>query len=355
MNKQHNLGLGRIILFFCIVGIMPLGILAQSKNTKNNNAPKTYRIEPMNGELIIDFPVKPENKVIPIKDADGKPLAIVANYFAIGKRESFAVIITDKKLMNLKDEDVFKDEYPSDYLQVLRPLYTRDGWRIEKLELTSKNSIFMSAWNPVGENNFMHSYSVLTEKNGWQYNISCSSRLFNEKADIKVCNSFFNKVLFVKNNLKKTEWYSFSNEDKDFTINAPAYLVLRGKPQTSNDFYNYQADTKNGHFGLVYADTPISSDDPFYNSFPKDAVQKMSKYYMSKGGQIIGAKSINSQIYEIESWRPSDYPKQSLHSIERYITRNGRLYTIACSSRNFNVAVDRKICNQYFSSFKLLK
>lgn len=152
-------------------------------------------------------------------------------------------------------------------------------------------------------------------------------------------------------------WYRFTSPDKDFVIE------FQSKPERMADSEapggttrNYSLIRNSMIFQLSYVDTGLDVRSRDSNQFPPQFSQEMIEYAIqSRGAGVLRSQLLHINVYEIEILFPRKGDRSlMLHSVERYIIRYGRQYTLSCSSIIPNKRANVMTCQRFFNSFRVV-
>lgn len=152
-------------------------------------------------------------------------------------------------------------------------------------------------------------------------------------------------------------WYKFTSPDKDFVIefqSKPERMADSEAP--SGTARNYSLIRNSMIFQLSYVDTGINTGSRDSNQFPPKFSQEMIEYAIqSRGADVLRSQLLHINVYEIEIIFPRKGDRSlMLHSVERYIIRYGRQYTLSCSSIIPNKRANAMTCQRFFNSFRVV-
>lgn len=152
-------------------------------------------------------------------------------------------------------------------------------------------------------------------------------------------------------------WYKFTSPDKDFVIEfqyKPERMADSEAP--SGTARNYALIRNSIIFQLSYVDTGIDAESRNSNQFPLKFSQEMIEHAIqSRGADVLRSRLLHINVYEIEILSPRKGDRSlMLHSIERYVIRYGRQYTLSCSSIIPNKRVNAITCQRFFNSFRVV-
>lgn len=152
-------------------------------------------------------------------------------------------------------------------------------------------------------------------------------------------------------------WYVFTSPDKDFVIEFPSKPQrLADDEAPSGTSRNYISVNHPTMFHFFYVDTGFDPGDRESNQLPPKFSQEMVEDAMrERKSTVLRSQLLHINIYELEVLTPRKGDKNlMIHSIERYVIRYGRQYTLACSSIVLNERVDAAMCQRYFDSFRVV-
>jgi hypothetical protein len=152
-------------------------------------------------------------------------------------------------------------------------------------------------------------------------------------------------------------WYRFFSPDKDFVIQLPSKPERRADDEVpSGTSRNYILIKASMIFQLSYVDTGFEPTDQEANQFPPGFSREMIDHAtQERGATMLRSQLLHINIYELEIIFPRRGDRNiMLHSVERYVIRYGRQYTLTCSSTTPNERVDLRVCQRFFDSFRIV-
>jgi hypothetical protein len=151
-------------------------------------------------------------------------------------------------------------------------------------------------------------------------------------------------------------WFNLISPDEDFVIEFPARPEREADSEaTSGAVRHYVLQRPAIIFQLSYVDSGFEPNDRESNQFPPKFSQEMIEHAKHAGADVLRSQLLRINVYELEIMYPrKDDRNLLLHSVERYLIRYGRQYTLTCASIIPNRKVDERICHRFFNSFRIL-
>lgn len=151
-------------------------------------------------------------------------------------------------------------------------------------------------------------------------------------------------------------WYTLISPDGDFTLDFPSIPNQIADNEAHGDrVLHYSLSKGTTLFQLAVNDSGFSPSSREGNKLPADFTRQMLEQAKDGRWIVIRAELIRPDLYEQERWSPTSDPSKKFNIISRHIMRNGRHYTLGCSSLVTGARVDTKICRRFFGSFRILK
>lgn len=149
-------------------------------------------------------------------------------------------------------------------------------------------------------------------------------------------------------------WYTFRGPDEDFSIRFPA------KPEREEDaqgpvtlLRRYAAAADGMYFEISIQDAGGAPGSPEAEEFGFGFERKMAELLTKEGFRIVQLRRTAKNVYEMEAWTPRKKDPGFLHSLERGVIHNGRIYSMGCNSLLPKREVDRRTCRLFLDSFRI--
>jgi hypothetical protein len=155
----------------------------------------------------------------------------------------------------------------------------------------------------------------------------------------------------------KERWFTFTSADKDFVIEFPSkpyrFADIEGPNGTLRNYVLINVSTM---FQLSYVDIGFEPKDRDANQFPpKFSREMIDQATQEREATVLRSQLLHINVYELEIIFPRKGDRNlMLHSIERYVIRHGRQYTLTCSSLVPNERLNSVICRKFFDSFRVV-
>lgn len=149
-------------------------------------------------------------------------------------------------------------------------------------------------------------------------------------------------------------WYTFRGPDKDFTIRFPGKPAREEGVQGPVTLLRRYAAAANGiYFELSIQDIGGVPGTPEASEFGPGFERNMAERLTKEGFRIVHLRRTAKNNYEMEAWTPREEGPGFLHSLERGVIHNGRIYSMGCNSLLPEREVDRKKCRHFLDSFRI--
>lgn len=151
-------------------------------------------------------------------------------------------------------------------------------------------------------------------------------------------------------------WYTLVSPDGDFTLDFPSIPNQIADAEAPGvGVLHYSLSKEATLFQLAVIDSGFSPSSREGNRLPVDFTRQMLEQARDEKWIVVRAKLIRPDLYEQERWSPTNDPSKKFNIISRHVMRNGKHYTLGCSSLATGERVDAKMCRRFFESFHLLK
>ncbi len=155
---------------------------------------------------------------------------------------------------------------------------------------------------------------------------------------------------------KPGKWYIFKGPDGDFTLAFPEKPALKQVVQGPvTVLRSYEVTTDEGTtFSINFQDIGGDPNASESNEWIGGLEEILSAADRAQNVRVVQTHRLAKNIIESELWIPVTATGANINSLRRSILRRARVYTLGCGPAINEKAVNKPLCQRFFSSMRFL-
>ncbi|HKX31443.1 MAG TPA: hypothetical protein VJ302_27400 [Blastocatellia bacterium] len=152
-----------------------------------------------------------------------------------------------------------------------------------------------------------------------------------------------------------SQWHRFVGPENDFSLSFPRE-PWRG-PQVEGGVAPlriFKSVYDSYVFSIILNDLGGDPGSRAGNAFASNHEQFVTDHLKKRGIRVVWARRVAPNLVEDERWAPNGERNGYLHSMGRSLLFRGRLYQLGCGRVVNDLEVDKKVCQRFFSSLRLM-